>query len=151
VADRHQPRLWYLREVAGQIRPPVPEPDDPDADHRAPRWSGSIALRRAGTPTTVASAATSRVTTAPAPITARSPMVTPHRITAPEPIDALRLTSVRSRLQSPSPCSRPATVARGWRSLMNITPWPTNTSSSIVTPSQTNVCDEILQRAPISA
>ena len=31
---------------------------------------------------------------------------------------------------------------------MNITPWPTNTSSSIVTPSQMKVCDEILQRRP---
>ena len=34
---------------------------------------------------------------------------------------------------------------------MNITPWPTNTSSSIVTPSQTKVCDEILQRRPTTA
>ena len=32
---------------------------------------------------------------------------------------------------------------------MNITPWPTNTSSSMVTPSHTKVCDEILQRRPI--
>ena len=34
---------------------------------------------------------------------------------------------------------------------MNITPWPTNTSSSIVTPSQMKLCDEILQRAPMTA
>src|SRR6266568_381134 len=34
---------------------------------------------------------------------------------------------------------------------MNMTPWPTNTSSSIVTPSQMNVCEEILHRAPIVA
>ena len=34
---------------------------------------------------------------------------------------------------------------------MNITPWPMNTSSSIVTPSQMKVWDEILQRAPIMA
>ena len=32
---------------------------------------------------------------------------------------------------------------------MNTTPWPTNTSSSIVTPSQMKVWLEILQRAPI--
>ncbi len=32
---------------------------------------------------------------------------------------------------------------------MNITPWPTKTSSSIVTPSQTKVCEEILQLRPI--
>ena len=35
--------------------------------------------------------------------------------------------------------------------MMNITPWPTNTSSSMVTPSQTKVCEEILQRLPIAA
>jgi hypothetical protein len=34
---------------------------------------------------------------------------------------------------------------------MNRTPWPTKTSSSIVTPSQTKVCDEILQREPTTA
>ena len=34
---------------------------------------------------------------------------------------------------------------------MNMTPWPTKTSSSIVTPSQTNVWLWILQRAPIEA
>ena len=34
---------------------------------------------------------------------------------------------------------------------MNITPCPMNTSSSMVTPSQMKVCDEILQRLPTSA
>jgi hypothetical protein len=34
---------------------------------------------------------------------------------------------------------------------MNMTPCPTNTSSSIVTPSQMNVWLEILHRAPIEA
>ena len=34
------------------------------------------------------------------------------------------------------------------RSFMNMTPWPMNTSSSIVTPSQMKVWEEILQRAP---
>ena len=42
-------------------------------------------------------------------------------------------------------------VARGRRSFVNITPWPMNTSSSMVTPSQINVCEEILQRAPMAA
>src|SRR5581483_5186241 len=58
-------------------------------DHRAlghqrppRRWA------RAGTPATTASAATSRVTTAPAPTVARSPTVTPQRMTAPEPMAA---------------------------------------------------------------
>ena len=31
--------------------------------------------------------------------------------------------------------------------MVNITPWPMNTSSSIVTPSQMKACDEILQSA----
>src|SRR5262245_39734180 len=34
---------------------------------------------------------------------------------------------------------------------MNITPWPTNTSSSMVTPSQMNVCEEILHSRPTDA
>jgi len=79
-------------------------------------------------------------------------MVTPATIVALEPIDAVRRTSVGSTDQSDSPCGEPSSfVARGRRSLVNITPCPTNTSSSIVTPSQTNVCEEILQRAPIVA
>jgi hypothetical protein len=42
----------------------------------------------AGTPATIASAGTSCVTTTPAPISARSPIVTPARIVALLPIDA---------------------------------------------------------------
>jgi hypothetical protein len=34
---------------------------------------------------------------------------------------------------------------------MNFTPWPMNTSSSISTPSQMKLCDEILQFLPIRA
>ena len=40
----------------------------------------------AGTPATIAHAGTSRVTTAPAPITARSPIVTPALTTALAPM-----------------------------------------------------------------
>src|SRR6185437_9919704 len=43
-------------------------------------------IRRAGFPATVAPAATSRVTTLPAPITAPSPIVTPGMMSAPPPI-----------------------------------------------------------------
>src|SRR5262245_37515164 len=106
---------------------------------------------RAGTPATTAPGATSRVTTAPAPIRAPAPTVTPARMTAPLPIEAPRHTRVGTTCQSASVCGRPSAVARGSRSLMNITPWPTNTSSSIVTPSQTNVWLDTLQRAPITA
>ncbi len=42
-------------------------------------------------------------------------------------------------------------VARGKRSLINITPWPTKTSSSMVTPSQIKVWLDILQFLPIKA
>ena len=60
-------------------------------------------------------------------------------------------TTVRSSCQSSAVCSSPfCVVARGNLSLTNITPWPTNTSSSIVTPSHTNVWLWILQRAPIT-
>ena len=49
-------------------------------------------------------------------------------------------------------CSAPSpVVARGYLSLTNMTPCPTNTSSSIVTPSQTKVWLWTLQRAPIRA
>ena len=61
-------------------------------------------------------------------------------------------TIVGSTVQSASDCGLPSGfVARGKRSLVNITPWPTKTSSSITTPSQMNVCEEILQRAPTVA
>lgn len=44
----------------------------------------------AGTPTTMARGATSRVTTAPAPMIAPSPIVTPGKMTACVPIQTLR-------------------------------------------------------------
>ena len=46
--------------------------------------------RRAGLPTAVTAAGTSRVTTLPAPISALSPILTPGRIIAPPPIHTLR-------------------------------------------------------------
>src|SRR4029079_18990924 len=107
---------------------------------------------RAGTPATTDPAATSRVTTAPAPTSARAPMRMPPSTTAPEPIDAPRSTTGTSSDQSSSDWSAPdSDVARGVLSFTNITPWPTKTSSSIVTPSQMNVWLWILQRAPTAA
>jgi hypothetical protein len=72
-------------------------------------------------------------------MTAFSPIVTPHMMVALVPIDAPRFTSVGTHCQSASVWRRPAVVALGWRSLMNETLWPMKTSSSMVTPSQTNV------------
>src|SRR2546430_11184401 len=83
---------------------------------------------RAGFPATIVPAATLFVTTLPAPTMAFSPISTPQRIVAPDPIVAPRLTIVGTIVQSPSPCSSPAAVtALGNRSLMNVTPWPTKT------------------------
>ena len=68
------------------------------------------------------------------------------------PMDAPRPTRVGISCQSASVCSCPSAVsARGNRSLVNITPWPTNTPSSSVTPSQMNVWLEILQAQPTTA
>jgi hypothetical protein len=94
------------------------------------------AITRAGTPVAVAYGGISRVTTAPAQIVAPSPIVTPHRTVAFDPIDAFRHTRVGSTFQSAGPCNLPSdVVALGNLSLMNITPCPTKTSSSMVTPS----------------
>src|SRR5262249_27378134 len=107
---------------------------------------------RAGLPATIVPGGTSRVTTAPAPTMASSPIVTLAKIVTPVPIEAPFLTSVFSTCQS---CSvwraPPAAVARGYMSLTNMTPCPMNTLSSIVTPSQMNVWLEILQRRPTVA
>src|SRR5439155_12674327 len=55
-----------------------------------------------GTPTTRVPAGTSRVTTAPAPMRAPSPIVTPPTMTAPEPMLARRCTIV-VRVPAPAP------------------------------------------------
>src|SRR6476619_4937296 len=103
-------------------------------------------MMRAGLPATTARGGTSLMTTLPAPTIASSPIVTRDRIVALEPIDAPRFTTVGSTFQSASVCSSPAAVvARGYESLMNMTPWPTNTLSSMVTPSQMNVSLDTLQ------
>ena len=106
----------------------------------------SGATTRAGLPTTVAPAGTSRVTTAPAPTMAPLPMRTPHKIVAPEPIAASSSIQVSVSVQSPGALGVPSGLqARGWRSLTNVTPWPTNTRSAMWTPEQMNVWVEILQ------
>src|SRR5581483_6168588 len=68
----------------------------------------------AGLPATTAPGGTSFVTTLPAPMSAFSPTVTPHRSVAPDPIDAPRLTRVGTQTQSASVCKLPSPfVARG--------------------------------------
>src|SRR5258706_442815 len=70
----------------------------------------------------------------------------------PDPMDAPRRTTVGTTAQSASVCSSPSAVtARGKRSLVKVTPWPTKTWSSICTPSQMKVWLEILTRRPTLA
>ena len=91
---------------------------------------------------------TSRVTTAPAPTSA--PRADPHAARAPpRPSRSIapRSTTVGSSSQSSSrlQLARRRSSRAGRLSLTNITPCPTKTSSSIVTPSQMNVWLWILQ------
>src|ERR1035437_9476120 len=95
---------------------------------------------RAGFPATMASSGTLRVTTLPAPTIARLPTTRLGRMVDPDPIDAPLWIIVCSTFQSASVCGAPlSVVARGKVSFMKVTPCPTKTSSSIITPSQMNV------------
>src|SRR5947209_4971477 len=146
-AERQQPQRQPRALEAG-----VPGHEHAPAGPEAGVEHAGYCRTRAGTPATVSPGATSRVTTAPAPTSARAPIRTPPRMTAPEPMLAPRSTVVSSTSQSSPLCSSPVSfVARGALSLMNITPCPTKTSSSMRTPSQTKVWLEILQRAPTDA
>src|SRR5580692_10894711 len=101
---------------------------------------GSDLMTLAGLPATTELAGTLFVTTLPAPISAFSPTVIPQSNVEPEPMEAPRLTKVGTQIQSVSVCSWPLLfVARGKRSLVKRTLWPTKTSSSRVTPSQMKV------------
>src|SRR6266478_3973777 len=71
--------------------------------HQVDEGDYSCHLSRAGTPATMESEATSRVTTAPAPTRALAPIRTPPRTMTPEPSEAPRSTTVRRRFQSVSP------------------------------------------------
>src|ERR1035441_6187622 len=84
--------------------------------------------RRAGFPTIKAYAGTSRVTTAPAPINAYSPIVIPQTIVLFAPIEAPRFTRVclYSFLRR--------TWLRGLITLVNTIDGPQNTSSSRIQP-----------------
>src|SRR5262245_43111580 len=67
VRHMSDPAVGLIGKIANKIRPPVAVSDDTDRDH-----SPALLFRsRAGTPATTASSGTSRVTTAPAPMTAR--------------------------------------------------------------------------------
>src|SRR5437763_16050548 len=87
--------------------------------------------RRAGTPTISAYAATSFVTTLPAPMNAYSSRVMPQTIVALAPIVAPRRTSVRLYSFFLEMC------ARGLTTLVKTIDGPQKTSSSSSTPSYT--------------
>src|SRR2546427_1476564 len=95
---------------------------------RSPHWH-IHPTRRAGTPTMRPYAGTSEVTTAPAPMNAYSPSVTPQTIVAFAPIEPPRFTTVRrySFLRD--------TWLRGFMTLVNTHEGPQKTSSSSSTPS----------------
>ena len=86
-------------------------------------------MRRAGTPTTSAWAGTSRLTTAPAPTKAYSPIVVPQTMVQLAPSVAPRCTRVRRYS-----CLRD-TAERGLSTLVKTMLGPQNTSSSSVTAS----------------
>src|SRR5215470_9238004 len=98
---------------------------------------------RAGLPATIAAAGTDRVTTAPAPTIASRPIVTPARIVALAPIDALRQTSVFAN-------DGGGRLLRGNGLFVKVTFGPTKTSSSRDTPSQSCTPDLTMTRSPIT-
>src|SRR5688572_4379392 len=91
-----------LKQALAQVRADEPRPA---RDHHAPAngvaphgFSNSTwPVMRPGFPTTIAPGGTDRVTTAPAPMTARSPMTRPGRTVALAPIEAPLRTIVRSK------------------------------------------------------
>src|ERR1039457_1576249 len=95
-------RPWRFYGLSARAREPA-----------AQLFDTSDLMTRAGLPATTVSGGTSRITMLPAPIKAFSPTVMPHSSTAPEPIDAPRLTSVGTQAQSASVCNCPLAVARG--------------------------------------
>src|SRR6478609_5310653 len=84
-----------------------------------------VAMTRAGTPPTVAPGGTLRVTTAPAPTVAPSPMVTPPRTTARWP------TNTRSPMTTGPVPRTAARSARPWSLVATNTPSASTTSSPI--------------------
>src|SRR5262245_2727551 len=117
VVERHD-HLWLCRSSYGaRGHPCAALACEPDCARRC----RTSPMTRAGLPATIAKAETSRVTTAPAAISAPSPIST-GRMTAPLPIDARLCTSVDERCQSSRPRTWPlSSVDRGQRSLVNIT------------------------------
>ena len=83
---------------------------------------------RAGLPITIARAGTERVTTAPAPTMASSPIETPGRIVAAAPMDAPFETTVLA-----DACL--GILLLGNRSFVKVALGPMNTSSAISIPS----------------
>src|SRR5262249_26386034 len=113
-------------------------------DGRAPGASGSGRPQvhtqprtRAGFPTTSACAGTSAVTTAPMPTMAYAPIVRPGPMTAPAPMVAPSPTRPGSVSSPGAESARPparSSNARGYRSLVKITPAAIMTRSAMVIP-----------------
>src|SRR5579859_5289997 len=102
-------------------------------------------MTRAGLPATMACGGTSRVTTAPAPTSAKRPTRTGATRVALAPTVAPSSTVVRSQ------CGARGYPARGWRTLVNCAPGPTNTSAPSTTPAHTLVWLWMRVPAPTTA
>src|SRR5262249_2628930 len=96
---------WDVREVADDVRAPVPVSNDSQSNHLALLCAtsrASSALSRtsprilAGTPATMANGGTSFVTTAPAPTSAPRPMVTPATMDTLTPDEDHDSTTMRN-------------------------------------------------------
>src|SRR5882757_3277640 len=91
IANRRHFRTWGFRKIANQVRTPVTIAYNTDSDHRFFSCCFVSPTNLAGTPATIPLLGTLWVTTAPAPTKACSPIVTPHMISAPLPMEAPRL------------------------------------------------------------
>src|SRR5205814_9962717 len=88
---------------------------EPLAHLISPRWIG-----RAGTPTTVAPAGTSRVTTAPAPTTASAPTRIRGRTVAPAQIQPLTSTRTSPQSVAPGATPTPSASTHSWSTLARV-------------------------------
>src|SRR5437763_13726825 len=88
-------------------------------------------------------AGTSEVTTAPAPMNAYSPSVTPHTIVALAPMDEPRFTRVGRY------SCLPGTSLRGFTTFVNTQDRPQNTPSSSVTPAWIDTLSSISTLSPM--
>ncbi len=137
IVGTGRPAELYGRGSGAELYPPMPRAALTGQDrrpsgrghagHASPPWVDGSG--RAGLPATTAPSGTSRVTTAPAPITASRPIVTPGSTTAPPPSHALSPTVIG---RADSHLARRSSGSRGWVGVSSWTFGPIWTSSPMV-------------------